>query len=159
MRVKEETVLTDKSFFKQGQLPLTVRFCRPESVSTHQVINLIGQLYFLVCILQRFIIVLKENGKWSNGLHSYSTFPTSGHSKRFTILPSIHPFMHTFTYQCQPCMEIASSLAVRLNCLAQGHLDTQSRLGGSGDQTSNLPVTSQPALPPEPHAAWEKLVD
>ena len=31
--------------------------------------------------------------------------------------------------------------------LAQGHLDTQ--IGGAGDQTSNLPVTSQPALPPE----------
>ena len=31
--------------------------------------------------------------------------------------------------------------------LAQGRLDTQ--LGGAGDRTSNLPVTSQPALPPE----------
>ena len=31
--------------------------------------------------------------------------------------------------------------------LAQGHLHTQ--LGGAGDRTSNLPVTSQPALTPE----------
>ena len=31
--------------------------------------------------------------------------------------------------------------------LAQGHHDTQ--LGGAGDRTSNLAVTSQPALPPE----------
>ena len=31
--------------------------------------------------------------------------------------------------------------------LAQGHLDVQ-----LGDRTSNLPVTSQPALPPETHA-------
>ena len=31
--------------------------------------------------------------------------------------------------------------------LAQAHLDTQ--LGGAGDQTSNLPVTSQPTLTPE----------
>ena len=32
--------------------------------------------------------------------------------------------------------------------LAQGHLDTQ--LGGAGDRpSSNHPVTSQPALPPE----------
>ena len=31
--------------------------------------------------------------------------------------------------------------------LAQAHLDTQ--LGGAGDRTSNLPVTSQPTLPPE----------
>ena len=30
--------------------------------------------------------------------------------------------------------------------LAQGHHDTQ--LGGAGDPTSNLAVTSQPALPP-----------
>ena len=37
---------------------------------------------------------------WSavNGLDSYSAFLTSGHSKRFTILPNIHPFMHTFTH-------------------------------------------------------------
>ena len=26
-----------------------------------------------------------------------NTFLTSGHSKRFTILPNIHPFMHTFS--------------------------------------------------------------
>ena len=32
--------------------------------------------------------------------------------------------------------------------LAQGHLDTQ--LGGTGDRTSNLWVTSQPPLPPLP---------
>ena len=35
--------------------------------------------------------------------------------------------------------------------LAQGHL--AARLGGAGDRTSDLPVTSRPALPPEPHAA------
>ena len=35
--------------------------------------------------------------------------------------------------------------------LAQGHLDP--RQGGAGDRTSNLPATSQPALPPEPYAA------
>ena len=38
-----------------------------------------------------------------------------------------------------------------VRCLAQGHLNTH--LGGAGDQTSNLPVTSRPALPSEPHAA------
>ena len=37
-----------------------------------------------------------------------------------------------------------------LSRLAQGHLDTQ--LGGAGDRTSNLPVTSQSALSPDPHA-------
>ena len=34
--------------------------------------------------------------------------------------------------------------------LAQGNLNTQ--LAGAGDRISNLPVTSQPALPPEPPA-------
>ena len=42
----------------------------------------------------------------------------------------------------------SSSGAVRSRCLAQRHLDTL--LGGAGDQTSNLPVTSRPVLPPEP---------
>ena len=32
-------------------------------------------------------------------LHSYSAFLTSGHSRRLTILPNIHPFMHTFTHR------------------------------------------------------------
>jgi hypothetical protein len=35
-----------------------------------------------------------------------------------------------------------------LRCLAQGHLDTQR--GRAENRTSNLPVTSQPALPPKP---------
>ena len=39
--------------------------------------------------------------------------------------------------------------AVGVRCLAQGHLDTQ--LGGAGDRTSDLPLTSLSALPPEPH--------
>ena len=87
-----------------------------------------------------------------NGLHSYRAFVASALSKRFTILPNIHPFTHR--RRCQPCKATASSSgAVRGRCLTQGHLDT--KLGGAGDQTSNLPVTSQPALPPEPHAAQE----
>ena len=82
-----------------------------------------------------------------NRLHGDSDFLTSGHSKHFTILPNIHPFTHR--QRSQPRSETASSTgAVRLRCLAQGHLDT---LGGAGDRTSNLPVTSQPAPPPEPH--------
>ena len=75
-----------------------------------------------------------------NGLHLYS----GGHSKRFTISLNIHPSMHTFTHPrwCQPCKATASSPgAVRVRCLAEGHLDT--RLGGAGDRNSNLPVTSQ----------------
>ena len=56
----------------------------------------------------------------------------------------------SFTHRrwSQPRRATASlSGAVRMRCLAQGHLDTQ--LGGAGDPTSNLPVNSQPTLPPE----------
>ena len=92
-------------------------------------------------------------GSWVyvNGLHLYSAFLTIGHSKRFTILPHIH---HSRTHsrtdggvnhaRRQPARR---ELTVRVRCLAQGHLDTQ--LGGAGDRTNNLQVTSQPALPPE----------
>ena len=71
----------------------------------------------------------------------------SGRSKCFTMLPIVHLFMNTITrrWRRQP------RRAVRVRCLAQGHLDTRWR--GAGYRTSNLPVTSQPALPPEPHAA------
>ena len=81
------------------------------------------------------------------GLHSFSAFLTICHSKRLTILPNIHLFMLTFTHRrrCQPRRATASSSgAVRVRFLAQGHPDTR---------TSNLPVTCQPALPPEPHVA------
>ena len=72
-----------------------------------------------------------------NGLHFsfflfFYAFLTISQSKH--LLPNIH-----------------SSGAVRVNCLAQGHLYAQ--LGGAGDQTSNFLFTSRTALPPEPHAA------
>ena len=60
--------------------------------------------------------------------------------------------MHTFPLRrwSQPPRATASwSGAVRGRRLAQGHLDP---LGGAGDRTRDLQVTSQPALPPEPHA-------
>ena len=48
----------------------------------------------------------------------------------------------------QPCKAAASSSgAIGLRCPAQGHLST--RVGDAGVRTSNLLVTSQPALPPE----------
>ena len=89
-----------------------------------------------------------------NWLYFYSAFLTSGYSKRFTVVSNIHPSIHVFTHRrrYQPCKGTASSSgAVRGSCLAQGHLDTR-RLGGAGDRTSNLPVTSQPAPPHETHA-------
>ena len=89
-----------------------------------------------------------------NELHLYSASLTSDHSKLFTMLPYIHPFTHTLTHRrrCQPRRATASSSgAVRVRRLAQGHLTT--RLGGAWDRTSNLPLTSHHALPPEPRAA------
>ena len=43
-----------------------------------------------------------------------------------------------------------------MRCLALGYLNTQ--LGGAGERTSNPPVTSRPALPPDPHAVVFSLV-
>ena len=41
---------------------------------------------------------ISRTGCMVNGLHLYRAFLTSGHSKRFTISPNIHPFMHSFTH-------------------------------------------------------------
>ena len=65
----------------------------------------------------------------------------------------IHAHIHTHRWCRQQCKETASSSgAVRMRGLAQGHLDTLV-CEGAGDQTSHPLVNSQPALPPEPHAA------
>ena len=55
--------------------------------------------------------------------------------------------MNTFTHRRRSTLQGDSSAAVRARRLAQAHLHTQ--LVGAGDRTSNLPVTSQPAVPPE----------
>ena len=72
----------------------------------------------------------------------YSAFLTSKSALQYSLT-----FMQTFTCshtdggeRRQPARREHSGGGT----LAQGHLDTQ---------TSNLPVTSRPALPPEPHAA------
>ena len=95
-----------------------------------------------------------QTGPTVNGLRLYSAFVTSGCSKHCTTLHNVHPCIHTFKHRRRnkPRKGTAgSSGAVRVRRLAHGHLETQ--LGGAGDRTSNLLVTSsQPALPPEPHA-------
>ena len=73
-----------------------------------------------------------------NGLHFYSAFLTSGYSKRFIILPDIHRCMHHAGRQ--PARREESGRGVSLR-------DTSTR------DTINLLVTSQPILPPQPHAA------
>ena len=85
-----------------------------------------------------------------NGLHLCSAFLTSCQSKCITIFPNIQPFTHQ--WRSQPCTATASwSGAVRVSCPAQGHLDAQ--LGGAGDRTGDLLVTSRPAPPPESPAS------
>ena len=89
------------------------------------------------------------NSATVNGLQLDRAFLNSSPSKRLTALPHIHPFMHTVTHRrrSQPRRATASwSGAVRVRRLAQGHLDT---LGEAGDRTSDLLVTSPPALPPD----------
>ena len=66
------------------------------------------------------------------------------------IESDLQRLIHTLTHRRrrQPRRATASwSGAVRVSCLAQGHLET--RLGGAGDRTSDLLVTSRHALPPE----------
>jgi hypothetical protein len=82
-------------------------------------------------------------GKWTAFIQRFSNQCPALYYLTFT-----HSCTHSHRRRCQPCEATASlSRAVRVRCLAQGHLDTQ--LGGAGDQTSNLLVTSQPALPPD----------
>ena len=62
----------------------------------------------------------------------------------------IHAHIHTPTAfsTMQGDSQLVRSSQVR--GLAQGYLHTP--LGGAEERTSSLPVTSPPALPPEPHA-------
>ena len=91
------------------------------------------------------------NDLWMDCIYIALLYPVAT-LKHFTILPNNHPFMLTFTHRRRcPCnAKTSSSGAVRVRDLAPGHLDIQ--LGGAGDGTSNLPVTSRPALPPVPNA-------
>ena len=84
------------------------------------------------------------------GLHFYRCFLTSGHSKRFSISPNIHPCAHIHTPKAVSALQ-GDSQFVGVRRLAQGRTDTP--LGGAGDRSSKLLVTSQPPLPPEPNAA------
>ena len=58
----------------------------------------------------------------------------------FTVT-DIHPFTHRRLSQPRRAT-VSSSGAIRVRRLAQGHHDTW--LGGAGDRTSDLAITSQP---------------
>ena len=91
------------------------------------------------------------NGKWTaftihiHSLRFSNQWPLKGLYNTRTHSPTAGGVNHA---RRQPARQ--EWLGVRCQG-AQGHLDSQ--LGGAGDRTSNLPVTSQPSLPPEPQAA------
>ena len=118
----------------------------------------------MVCwrVIESVLCVNQKAPLRRSGLHcscyaivSVSMFSVQHCTIIYTILPNIQLIMHTFTHRWQPCKATAS-LVVRVRRLAQGHLNTE--LKGAGDQTCNLPVTSQPTLPSEPHTAPSGLV-
>ena len=80
-------------------------------------------------------------GRNWTGLQQIITLTLPLHSERLAdvfIQSNLKPSIHTFTHRrrSQPRKRAASSLgAVRIMCLAQGHLNTQ--LGGAGDRTSS----------------------
>ena len=58
----------------------------------------------IICEVIKTAVMIRKHGEkrtrnyttpeFVNGLHLYSVFPASGHSKRFTILPSQHSPVH-----------------------------------------------------------------
>ena len=72
-----------------------------------------------------------------NGLGLCSTRLTSGHSKRFTLLPDTHPFMHTLTH---------TRGAVTTDAGQAGSGDTSMLGGETGIEPATL--TGQPANQP-----------
>ena len=96
----------------------------------------------LVSDYNRCVCVHVHTLKWNSFVSHFSNqWPLKGlHNvaSHSPIRANIHPPTAETTMQC-----------VRVRCLTQGLLEPQ--LGGAGDRTSNLPVTSQVALPPEPH--------
>ena len=105
----------------------------------------------LLLVLPLVPLTPRGSSEWTAFIpRFFYPWPLSG---TLQYCPHVHPFIRTVTHRrrCQPRRATASSSgAVRVSCLAQGHLGTQ--LGRDGNRTSNLLVTSQPALRPEPHA-------
>ena len=91
------------------------------------------------------IVPVHLRGGAVNGLPFYSAFLTSGHSTRFTILP-LHSPIHA--HIDTPTAASATRSDSQLVRSGQGEV---SRSGTP--RPGNLLVPSQPALPPEPHAA------
>ena len=67
-----------------------------------------------------------------------------------------HTHIHTPTAESTP-QGVSQLRADRVRRLAQGHLDAP--LGGAGDRTSDLPVTSRRAPPPGPPSAPSLITD
>ena len=84
-------------------------------------------------------------------VHLVFTFTFAVFSRGF--YPKRRRFIHLFRHRRwrQPRnSQLAGSSQGEASC--SGDTSTTQEPGGAGDQTSNLPVISQPALLPDPHA-------
>ena len=88
-----------------------------------------------------------------DGLHLYSSFLITGHPKRSTMASNspIHAHIHapTAVSTMQGNGQIVRRIEGKVYCSGTP------RHSLAGDETSNPPVTSPPALPPEPHINYK----
>ena len=88
------------------------------------------------------------HGKWTEFIQHFSNQWPLEALYNIAWHSSIYTHIHTQTSESTIQGNSQLNGAVRVRCLAQGHLDTQVR--GARDWTSNLLVSSRPALPPPP---------
>ena len=86
-------------------------------------------------------------------LLSFTNTFSQSTQKRFTILPHIHPFIYTYihTLTAESATQGDSQLVRNGRGEASRSGTPRQLLGGAGDRTRDLLVTSRPALPPEPN--------
>ena len=86
-------------------------------------------------------------------LLSFTNTFSQSTQKRFTILPHIHPFIYTYihTLTAESATQGDSQLVRNSRGEASRSGTPRQLLGGAGDRTRDLLVTSRPALPPEPN--------
>ena len=94
----------------------------------------------------------EPHSRMVNGLHLFSAFLTSGHSDTLYNTASHSPIhAHIHTPAAESSMQGNSQLVMSSHGEASCSGTPLHSSRGAGDRTSNLLVTSQPALPPQPH--------